>query len=68
MYNCTRQDQKRSKCQWVLCRVYEKKRSQSQQGATDYYSDEDDRGTELSWLDEVYLSLDDDLEEMSPPN
>ncbi|KAL1364697.1 hypothetical protein HN51_012828 [Arachis hypogaea] len=55
---------------WVLCRVYEKNKSQSQQGATanSYYSDEDDCGSELSYLDEVYLSLDDDLEVISPPN
>ncbi|XP_027344119.1 NAC domain-containing protein 104-like [Abrus precatorius] len=59
-------DQNRSK--WVLCRVYEKKRSQSQQGVS-CYSDEDDSGTELSWLDEFYMSLDDDLEEIiSLPN
>jgi hypothetical protein len=43
---------------WVLCKVYEKK--MSQQGAS--YSDEDidDNGTEVSWLDEVFMSLDDD--------
>ncbi|KAK7822218.1 NAC domain-containing protein 104 [Quercus suber] len=38
---------------WVICRVYER--------------DEDDDGTELSFLDEVYLSLD-DLDEISLPN
>lgn len=38
---------------WVICRVYER--------------DEDDDGTELSCLDEVYLSLD-DLDEISFPN
>ncbi|KAF4348335.1 NAC domain-containing protein 104 [Cannabis sativa] len=38
---------------WVLCRVYER--------------DEDDDGTELSCLDEVFLSLD-DLDEISLPN
>nr|WLK83184.1 NAC protein 10 [Casuarina equisetifolia] len=38
---------------WVVCRVYER--------------DEDDDGTELSCLDEVFLSLD-DLDEISLPN
>ncbi|PON90204.1 NAC domain containing protein [Trema orientale] len=38
---------------WVLCRVYER--------------DDDDDGTELSCLDEVFLSLD-DLDEISLPN
>ncbi|KAB1206947.1 NAC transcription factor 25 [Morella rubra] len=38
---------------WVVCRVYER--------------DDDDDGTELSCLDEVFLSLD-DLEEISLPN
>ncbi|GLT53244.1 hypothetical protein SLA2020_265300 [Shorea laevis] len=38
---------------WVICRVYER--------------DEDDDGTELSCLDEVFLSLD-DLDEISLPN
>ncbi|XP_027361480.1 NAC domain-containing protein 104-like [Abrus precatorius] len=51
---------------WVLCRVYEK--NKSQQGVNYCYSDDDDSGTELSWLDEVYLTLDDDLEEISMPN
>lgn len=33
------------------------------------YSDEDvDSGTEVSWLDEVFMSLDDDLDETSQPN
>ncbi|XP_061360560.1 NAC domain-containing protein 104-like [Gastrolobium bilobum] len=50
---------------WVLCRVYEK--NWSQQGVN-FSSDDDDSGTELSLLDEVYLSLDDDLEEISMPN
>ncbi|KAM5574755.1 hypothetical protein ABKV19_013945 [Rosa sericea] len=40
---------------YVLCRVYER------------HEDEDDDGTELSCLDEVYLSLD-DLDEVSLPN
>ncbi|KAK7316942.1 hypothetical protein RJT34_00778 [Clitoria ternatea] len=47
---------------WVLCRVYEK--SISEEGEN-WYNDDDDCGTELSWLDEVYLSLDDDFEELS---
>lgn len=49
---------------WVLCRVYEKK-----QGAFNCDSDEeDDCGSELSWLDEVYLSMDDhDMEGLSMP-
>ncbi|XP_042513014.1 NAC domain-containing protein 104-like [Macadamia integrifolia] len=46
---------------WVLCRVYERN-SDSQGG----FADEDD-GTELSCLDEVFLSLD-DLDEISLPN
>ncbi|KAK7318436.1 hypothetical protein RJT34_03137 [Clitoria ternatea] len=57
-----------SRSKWVLCKVYEKKMSQSQQGVN-CYSDEEDTGTELSWLDEFYMSLDDDLEEIiSLPN
>ncbi|KAK7412113.1 hypothetical protein VNO78_03560 [Psophocarpus tetragonolobus] len=40
---------------WVICRVYER-------------SGDDDNGTELSCLDEVFLSLDDDLDEISLPN
>ncbi|KAL1290924.1 NAC domain-containing protein 104 isoform X2 [Arachis ipaensis] len=47
---------------WVLCKVYEKKGSVR---GVNYCSDDDDSGTELSWLDEIYLSLDDDLEEIS---
>ena len=55
-----RQDQSCSK--WVLCRVGEKNRSQQ---GVNYHSDhEDDSGTELSWLDEVYLSMDDDLDDI----
>ncbi|KAJ4836573.1 hypothetical protein Tsubulata_035498 [Turnera subulata] len=41
---------------WVICRVYER-----------INSDDDDDGTELSCLDEVFLSLD-DLDEISLPN
>eukprot|EP00256_Glycine_max_P062485 XP_014631960.1 NAC domain-containing protein 104 isoform X3 [Glycine max] len=57
-------DQSWSKC--VLCRVYEKIRSQQ---SVDCYRDDDDdgSGSELSWLDEVYLSLDDDLKEIGMP-
>ncbi|CAJ1963543.1 unnamed protein product [Sphenostylis stenocarpa] len=40
---------------WVICRVYER-------------NGEDDNGTELSCLDEVFLSMDDDLDEISLPN
>ncbi|KAI9178106.1 hypothetical protein LWI28_022768 [Acer negundo] len=40
---------------WVICRVYERK------------CDEDDDGTELSCLDEVFLSLD-DLDDISFPD
>ncbi|KAE8661566.1 phosphatidylserine decarboxylase proenzyme 3-like isoform X1 [Hibiscus syriacus] len=40
---------------WVVCRVYEKN-----------CSEEDDDGTELSCLDEVFLSLD-DMDEISLP-
>ncbi|QCD84845.1 NAC domain-containing protein 104-like [Vigna unguiculata] len=59
-------DQCRSK--WVLCKVYEKKSCEPKQGVN-CYNDENDNGTELSWLDEFYMSLDDDLEEvMSLPN
>lgn len=54
-----------------MCRVYEKKRSSSQsqqEGYSDDYED-DSSGTELSWLDEVFMSLDDDddLDETSMP-
>lgn len=40
---------------WVICRVYERN------------CDDKDDGTELSCLDEVFLSLD-DLDEISLPN
>ncbi|KAL3538607.1 hypothetical protein ACH5RR_001973 [Cinchona calisaya] len=42
---------------WVVCRVYERNCD----------NDDDDDGTELSCLDEVFLSLD-DLDEISLPN
>ncbi|XP_043698134.1 NAC domain-containing protein 104-like [Telopea speciosissima] len=48
---------------WVLCRVCERN-SGSQGGFGD---DDDGDGTELSCLDEVFLSLD-DLDEISLPN
>ncbi|GLT96661.1 hypothetical protein SLE2022_142680 [Rubroshorea leprosula] len=41
---------------WVVCRVYEQN-----------FCDENDDGTELSCMDEVFLSLD-DLDEISLPN
>jgi len=40
----------------------------SEQGVNSYSDDDDESGSELSWLDEVYLSLDDDLEEIVMPN
>lgn len=40
---------------WVVCRVYERD------------EDDDENGTELSCLDEVFLSLD-DLDEISLPH
>nr|UBT01639.1 NAC transcription factor 35 [Litchi chinensis] len=50
---------------WVLCRVYEREgNSQSFY----YGNDDDDNGTELSCLDEMFLSLDDDLADISLPN
>ncbi|KAF3657278.1 hypothetical protein BC332_32507 [Capsicum chinense] len=42
---------------WVICRVYERNCD----------NDDDDNGTELSCLDEVFLSLD-DLDEISLPH
>ena len=64
------QDQSNRK--WVLCRVYERViNGDSEQGVHYNGGDDDDSGTELSWLDEVFLSLDndDDLEEIiSLPN
>lgn len=64
-----RQDENWSK--WVLCKVYEKEKKMSQEGASCCYSDEDidDNGTDVSWLDEVFMSLDDDdLDQTSLPN
>ncbi|XP_058078855.1 NAC domain-containing protein 104-like [Magnolia sinica] len=45
---------------WILCRVHER-----DSGSQSSFCDE---GTELSCLDEVFLSLDDDLDEISLPN
>ncbi|KAF7840120.1 NAC domain-containing protein 104-like [Senna tora] len=43
---------------WVLCRVYERKR--------DFEEEDDGASTELSWVDEVFMSLlDDDVEQIS---
>ncbi|OIW13623.1 hypothetical protein TanjilG_07965 [Lupinus angustifolius] len=49
----TKSHQKTDYSKWVICKVYE--------------LNEDDEGTELSSLDEVFLSLD-DLDEISLPN
>ncbi|KAE9595086.1 hypothetical protein Lal_00041176 [Lupinus albus] len=53
----TKSHQKTDYSKWVICRVYELNEDE----------DEDDDGTELSCLDEVFLSLD-DLDEISLPN
>ncbi|EOX92580.1 hypothetical protein QUC31_003716 [Theobroma cacao] len=53
-------NQKLDCSKWVLCRVEESK-GNSQSFS---YSDEDD-GTELSCLDEMFLSMDDDLDDIS---
>lgn len=50
---------------WVLCRVHEMKETSSDQQTLCYEDDDDDNGTELSCLDEMFLQLDDDLEETS---
>ncbi|XP_054804577.1 NAC domain-containing protein 104-like [Prosopis cineraria] len=57
----TRGTPKPDASEWVLCRVYEKKRG----------SEDDDEGgnTELSWMDQMYMStLDDEEEEITFPN
>ncbi|XP_044478520.1 NAC domain-containing protein 104-like [Mangifera indica] len=51
-------------CKWVLCRVYERKNNSESL----CYGDDDDNGTELSCLDEMFLSLEDDLADISLPN
>ncbi|OIV96213.1 hypothetical protein TanjilG_14890 [Lupinus angustifolius] len=55
----TKSHQKTDYSKWVICRVYEHNEDEDE--------DEDEDGTELSCLDEVFLSLD-DLEEISLPN
>jgi hypothetical protein len=54
----------------ILMEIYEKEKKMSQQGASCCYSDEDfdDNGTNVSRLDEVFMSLDDDLDQTSLPN
>ncbi|KAL5555460.1 hypothetical protein UlMin_037696 [Ulmus minor] len=48
--------------EWVLCRVHERKADSRE----NFGYEDDDNGTELSCLDEMFLSLDDDdLEESS---
>ncbi|TXG60397.1 hypothetical protein EZV62_014970 [Acer yangbiense] len=53
---------------WVLCRIYE--REENCQSYCNYDNEDDDNGTELSCLDEMFLSLDDDddLADISFPN
>lgn len=56
--------------EWVLCRVYEiDKNMYPQEGVNHYNSDDDDSGTDLSWQDQVFLSLelDDDMEGITMP-
>ncbi|XP_062113229.1 NAC domain-containing protein 104-like [Humulus lupulus] len=49
---------------WVLCRVHERKLDDISLQSVQY--EDDDNGTELSCLDEMFLSsLDDDLDEIS---
>ncbi|WJX47772.1 hypothetical protein P8452_34425 [Trifolium repens] len=61
------QNQDESWSKWVLCKVYEKK--MSQQGSSYNDEDIDDNGTEVSWLDEVFMSLDDDdIDQTTLPN
>ncbi|KAK9929595.1 hypothetical protein M0R45_026689 [Rubus argutus] len=55
-YFYSRRTQNREYSGYVLCRVYERDEEEG-----------DDDGTELSCLDEVFLSLD-DLDEISLPN
>ncbi|XP_031257318.1 NAC domain-containing protein 104-like [Pistacia vera] len=49
---------------WVLCRVYERENNSESL----CYGDDDDTGTELSCLDEMFLSLEDDLADISLPD
>ncbi|KAJ9177823.1 hypothetical protein P3X46_012995 [Hevea brasiliensis] len=57
---------------WVLCRVYQSTENCCQSfNCTDECGndeDDDDDGTELSCLDEMFLSLEDDLDDISLPN
>lgn len=53
-------------CKWVLCRVCEE--DGNSKGFCHGDDDDDDNGTELSCLDEMFLSLDDDLTDVSFPN
>lgn len=53
---------------WVLCRVHERKDT-NDDICRQTFCHEDDNGTELSCLDEMFFSLlDDDLEEISLQN
>ncbi|WOH04949.1 hypothetical protein DCAR_0624361 [Daucus carota subsp. sativus] len=52
-----RKSSKTDHTKWVVCRVYEHD-----------YDEDEDGGTELSCLDEVFLSLDDEFDEISLPN
>lgn len=63
-YNKRQRKQKLMDCIWVLCRVHERKDITDNSLQT--FCHDDDDGTELSCLDEVFFSLlDDDLEEIS---
>nr|QSD99904.1 NAC family transcription factor [Melilotus albus] len=57
--------------EWILCRVYEtEKNMYSQDGVNYCNSDDDDSGTDLSWQDQVFLSLEldnDDMEGITMP-
>eukprot|EP00262_Sarcandra_glabra_P000261 TRINITY_DN10321_c0_g1_i1.p1 TRINITY_DN10321_c0_g1~~TRINITY_DN10321_c0_g1_i1.p1 ORF type:complete len:198 (+),score=31.82 TRINITY_DN10321_c0_g1_i1:170-763(+) len=50
--------------EWVLCRVHDMNINDTQSSSCE---DEDDEGIELSYLDEIFLTLD-DLDEVSSPN
>ncbi|KAF5727652.1 NAC transcription factor ONAC-like [Tripterygium wilfordii] len=66
LYNKRKMPKKSEGNNLVLCRVYERK-SDSQSFCYNNEDDDDD-GTELSCLDEMFLSLDDDLDDISLPN
>ncbi|KAG2716216.1 hypothetical protein I3843_03G115100 [Carya illinoinensis] len=58
-----RRVKRKDRTKWVLCRVHERKGNFAECFCC---SDDDDNGTELSSLDEMYLStIDDDLDEIS---